>query len=156
MSTELEHLADTILRAHQGDAWSGPSLSELLGDVTDQQSAAKPAGAPHSIWELTLHIGAWNNIVRRRLEGEVPEVPWEENFPTPFQPPHTSWPADRANAIHEATLLGDCILKFPAARLDETVPGKDYSFAVMLHGAAQHALYHAGQIALLKRLVATQ
>jgi hypothetical protein len=36
--------------------------------------------------------------------------------------------------------------------LDTTVPGKDYTYAVMLHGAAQHVLYHAGQIALLKKL----
>ena len=35
----------------------------------------------------------------------------------------------------------------------ETVPGKDYPVAVMLHGTVQHYAYHAGQIALLKRLV---
>jgi hypothetical protein len=39
------------------------------------------------------------------------------------------------------------------SRLAETVPGKDYPVAVMLHGTAQHYAYHAGQIALLKRLL---
>ena len=40
------------------------------------------------------------------------------------------------------------------ARLDETVPGKDYPVAVMLHGTTQHYAYHAGPIALLKKLPA--
>jgi hypothetical protein len=30
----------------------------------------------------------------------------------------------------------------------------NYNVFVMLHGAVQHALYHAGQIALLKRALA--
>jgi hypothetical protein len=40
------------------------------------------------------------------------------------------------------------------ARLNESVAGKDYPVAVMLHGVAQHLAYHAGQIALLRRLAA--
>ncbi len=30
-------------------------------------------------------------------------------------------------------------------------PGASYSLYVLLHGVAQHDLYHAGQIALLKK-----
>jgi hypothetical protein len=40
-----------------------------------------------------------------------------------------------------------------ASRLEESVPGMDHPVVVMLHGTAQHYAYHAGQIALLKRLV---
>ena len=32
------------------------------------------------------------------------------------------------------------------------MPGKAYPVAVMLHGTAQHYAYHAGQIALHKKL----
>ena len=37
------------------------------------------------------------------------------------------------------------------ARLCDRVPGKQYDFYHMLHGIAQHELYHAGQIAILKK-----
>jgi hypothetical protein len=37
--------------------------------------------------------------------------------------------------------------------LERTVPGKDYSFKQMLHGAVHHNLYHAGQISILKKKV---
>ena len=40
------------------------------------------------------------------------------------------------------------------ARLGETVAGKDCLVAVELHGVAQHLAYHAGQVALLRKLVA--
>jgi hypothetical protein len=38
------------------------------------------------------------------------------------------------------------------SRLNEPVPGKDYDLRFMLTGAVQHAAYHGGQIALLKKL----
>ena len=36
-------------------------------------------------------------------------------------------------------------------RLGNIVPGKEDSVYVLLHGIVQHDLYHAGQIALLKK-----
>ena len=39
------------------------------------------------------------------------------------------------------------------SRLKDIVPGKRYSVYFMLHGVIQHDLYHAGQIALLKKVV---
>jgi len=47
--------------------------------------------------------------------------------------------------------LCSAISAMPEQRLLATVPGKDYDFYHMLHGAVQHALYHAGQIVLLKK-----
>ena len=47
-----------------------------------------------------------------------------------------------------------CLAAFPEARLTERVPGKKeahHTFYYMLHGVAQHELYHAGQMALLKK-----
>ena len=41
-----------------------------------------------------------------------------------------------------------------AAQLGAPVPGHDYSYYVMLHGIVQHDVYHAGQIALIKKLLA--
>jgi uncharacterized damage-inducible protein DinB len=32
-----------------------------------------------------------------------------------------------------------------------SVPGLDYSVAVLLHGIVEHGTYHGGQIVLLKR-----
>jgi hypothetical protein len=35
--------------------------------------------------------------------------------------------------------------------LNELIPGERYTFYYLLHGVIQHNLYHAGQIAILKK-----
>ncbi len=152
---ELEHHSDTIRRAFEGEAWHGPALSEILQGITAEQ-AARPQGKTHSIWELTEHIIAWLDIVRRRLEGERltdEDISWDDNWPPPPAFTDENWHAtvDRARIASER--LSESVLRFRSDALDQTVPGKDYTFAVMLHGAAQHVLYHAGQIAILKKLL---
>ena len=55
--------------------------------------------------------------------------------------------------VHEQLIAA--VAAFPDSRLDEMVPGKEgshYTFYYMLHGVVQHELYHAGQIALLKKM----
>jgi hypothetical protein len=51
--------------------------------------------------------------------------------------------------VHDELL--EAVSSFSESRLDETVPGASYSFYNMLHGLVQHDLYHAGQIAIMKR-----
>jgi hypothetical protein len=48
-------------------------------------------------------------------------------------------------------VLVKTVAALPESRLRERVPGKRYDFYFMLHGVAQHELYHAGQIAILKK-----
>lgn len=154
---ELEHLADTIRRSVHGEAWHGPALTELLQDVNADE-ASRRVGEAHTIWELTEHIIAWLNIIRRRMEGERltdENISWEDNYPPVPQPTPGNWDLTKVKVGDATGRLEQSVLEFPVARLDEQVHGKDYSFAVMLHGAAQHVIYHAGQIALLKRLQRT-
>jgi hypothetical protein len=50
--------------------------------------------------------------------------------------------------------LVETVAAFPEARLHDPVPGKKgkyYDFYYLFSGIVQHELYHAGQIALLKK-----
>jgi len=47
--------------------------------------------------------------------------------------------------------LRNGILEIPESRFEQPVPPTGDSVYVLLHGAIQHSLYHAGQIALLKK-----
>ena len=47
--------------------------------------------------------------------------------------------------------LAAAIDSFPVVKVENIVPGREYSFAFLLHGIVQHNLYHAGQIAILKK-----
>jgi uncharacterized damage-inducible protein DinB len=150
--SEIARIQDQLQRAFDGNAWHGPALSALLADVTAGQAAARPIAGAHSIWELVLHIIAWERVVVRRLSREtVVDLPEAENFPTVRDARETAWEKTRRELARAHQELKGKIGTLEESGLDATVAGQRYSVYVMLHGVIQHNLYHAGQIAILKK-----
>jgi uncharacterized damage-inducible protein DinB len=152
--TEAVRLADQIRRAFEGSAWHGDSLLELLADVTAKTAAARPIKDAHSIWELLLHIAAWDDAVRRRAGGEAVELSDEQNFPSVKEVSEAAWRQAIESTKQTHNQLIKAVAAFPDSRLQDQVPGKSenyHNFFYMFSGIVQHELYHAGQIALLKK-----
>jgi uncharacterized damage-inducible protein DinB len=150
-SSEPTRIADQLRRAFEGDAWYGPALLELLKDVDAASAAAKPLASVHSIWELVLHVAAWDGAACRRLAGEKLQLTGTANFPLVRKPTEAAWRKTVAQAKRTHDTLVKTVAALPESRLRERVPGKKYDFYHLLHGVAQHELYHAGQIAILKK-----
>ena len=151
---ETARLADQIRRAFEGEAWHGDSVLELLSGVDAKTAAAHPIKNAHSIWELLLHIAAWDDAVLRRMGGATVELSDEENFPPVKDPSDAAWikTIERAKQTHQQ--LVKTVAAFPDSRLQEQVPGKTepyHDYFYMISGIVQHELYHAGQIGLLKK-----
>jgi uncharacterized damage-inducible protein DinB len=152
--TEMHGINIQLKNAHQGGAWHGPALNELLAGITAAQAAQHPLADTHSIWELVNHIAAWEAIVARRLSGEeVSNVPNDINFPPVTDPSESAWQASLQHLAAVNQTLRDTLQQAGDERLQEPVPGKQHTLYFEAHGALQHSLYHAGQIALLKKLV---
>ena len=150
---EVVRIGSQLKRAFEGGAWHGPSLRELLADVPAEQAASRPLDGAHSIWEIVLHIAAWQDFVARAVEGEpMPtNLPEEENWPPVGDKSEAAW-RDAAQSLGDGNKrLRDALRKLVDEDLDRIVAGRDYSVYFMLHGVLQHSLYHAGQIALLKK-----
>ena len=154
--SEAARIADQLRRAFDGEAWHGDSVFEILEGVTAEQAAARPIKHAHTIWELVLHIAAWDGAVLQRLGGVAVTLSDAENFPAATDASETAWRKERAEVrlVHEKLVVA--VAALPDSRLDDIVPGKEeegvhYTFYYMLHGVVQHELYHAGQIALLKK-----
>ena len=149
--SESKFIADQLRRAFYGSAWHGPALVELLNDVNAVKAAARPLPNVHSIWELVLHIAAWDRAVLRRLGGEKVQLKALENFPRVTVATEAAWRKAVADTKRTHDTLVNSVSRLSDARLRDRVPGKRYNFHHMLHGLAQHELYHAGQIAILKK-----
>jgi len=152
--SETIRLADQIRRAFEGEAWHGDSILELLSGVDAKTAAAHPIKNAHSIWELVLHIAVWDDAVRRRTGGKAVTVTDAESFPPVKDTSEAAWRKSMEHAISVHTELVKAVSAFPDSRLLEQVPGKSekyYNFFYMFSGIVQHELYHAGQIALLKK-----
>lgn len=152
---EVERIEDQLKRAHEGNAWHGPSLSEVLTDVTAEQAVAKPIEGTHSIWELVLHIAAWEDAVRRMLVKERVKVTDEENFPTVSDNSEEAWQKTIAHVAEINKRLRETLKEFPDEQLNELIIPIDerYSAYATLHGVVQHTLYHTGQIVILKKIL---
>jgi uncharacterized damage-inducible protein DinB len=149
--SEATRIADQLRRAFDGTAWHGPALLELLEDVDAATAAAKPLRNVHSIWELTMHTAAWDTAILRRLAGEKLQLSGSENFPQVEKPTESAWRKTVATLKRTHETLVKTVASLPDSRLWDRVPGKRYDFYHMLHGVTQHELYHAGQIAILKK-----
>ena len=149
---EISRIADQLKRAFEGDAWHGPAVLEVLEGVNARSAAAKPIRGAHSVWEIVLHIAAWDGAIRRRMAGQALQLSDEQDFPPVKDVSDAAWRGAVENLKQRHAELIQALLAMPDYRLTAQVPGKDYDFYHMLHGAAQHELYHAGQIALLKKV----
>lgn len=149
--SEGARIADQLRRAFEGNAWHGPALLELLEDVDAATAAAKPLAHVHSIWELVLHIAAWDGAALVRLSGRKCQPSGTDNFPPVVRPTEAAWHKAVATTKRAHDTLVSAVAGLTDSRLQDRVPGKRYNFYHMLHGIAQHELYHAGQIALLKK-----
>jgi len=150
---EAARIADQLRRAFDGGAWHGPGLLELLEDVDAAAAAARALPKVHSIWELVLHIAAWDGAALRRLSGEKCQPTGAANFPPAGRPTEAAWRKAVAATKRTHETLVRTVAALPESRLRDRVPGKRYDFHHLLHGVAQHELYHAGQIAVLKKAV---
>jgi hypothetical protein len=145
---------DELHRAYDGNCWHGPPLREVLQGVPAEIAIRKFPPLTHSIWELVNHLAAWVEVAVLRITERRPvAAPAAGDFPPVTDPSPAAWAASLAELERQQRRLREVVAALDPARLDETVPGKDYPATVMLHGTAQHFAYHAGQIALLKKLV---
>jgi len=154
--TECSRLADQIRRAFDGEAWHGDALVEVLSNVSSAQAAARPIKNAHTIWEIVLHIAAWDRAVLRRIGGTAVNLSDSENFPAILDTGELAWETavEKTRRVHSD--LVQAVSAFPDSRLPEQVLGKEkqpyYDYFYMFAGIAQHETYHTGQIVLLKKM----
>jgi uncharacterized damage-inducible protein DinB len=147
---ETQRIADTYRAATIKGAWYGPTLAELLVQISPELATTPPVVGAHSVAALVQHLLLWNERVRNtsvsnpmpRWEAEKewaePAIPWNELV--------TRWKQSR-------DLLEEKIRNFPVAELETQVPGRNYSYETLFEGIVQHAIYHSGQIAMVSSML---
>jgi hypothetical protein len=147
-----EQLADTI---HGEEAWHGDSIEQILQHINAKQSYAHPVPKAHSIWELTNHLDAWVKFSLGAVEGEPipkwPGMPADLDWPPVKDHSEAAWKQTRDSFFEHHLKLVEIIKSFTDTLLEAKVPGRSYNFYLLFQSTNQHAVYHAGQIALLKK-----
>jgi uncharacterized damage-inducible protein DinB len=153
--SEIARILDQLDRAYSGEAWHGPNLLRLLDGLSAEHASKHSIQGAHSIWELVNHIAAWNTIVQHELGGELMEISAERDWPPVYDASDIAWMRTLETLAESRRRLRKAVEGLRDDQLDEKpVSRSDNSRYLMLHGLVQHDLYHAGQIAVLKKAIA--
>jgi hypothetical protein len=137
-------------------AWHGPDLKQALAGVPAKLAFWRPAPGRHNIAEIAIHHAYYAHAVLGQLAGGTPEpfvLEGDDWFPLEDDSALT-WPR-----ILEVVATGQERLARLLARIDAgdarpALPEEECLKLVL--GIACHAVYHAGQVQLIKRLAEGQ
>jgi hypothetical protein len=149
-STELE---SRILREGYGPgAWHGADLKAALSDVNSAQAFQRPASGRHNIAEIALHHAYCTRAVTAQLSGAA-EGPFvlegEDWFDLPDEK-KLSWSKIQATVESEQSRLASAVAEIATGKRQSPIPETE-RFNLLL-GITCHAVYHAGQVQLIKKL----
>ncbi len=151
---EIKHTAVALKMVTEGPGWHGPSVQQILKDVTAEEARTKPATGGACIWELVLHMRAWEREALKGLNGgrvRMQDMTREEDWPPMKDSNDQTWSAMKEELAKDHREFRECIKKLTPEELDARVDSDaDYPLYALIHGIIAHEAYHAGQLGLIK------
>jgi hypothetical protein len=141
--------------AFHGPAWHGPALKVTLHHCTPAEAQRRLAPGRNTVWELALHAAYGKHILRVRLTGDRRRfrrpltTPW---WPKVVDPSPDGWREDLALLDASHAELVESLGDVTPQQLGRRRPGKRHTIGEELIGLVLHDTYHAGQIALIRKL----
>ena len=123
----------------------------LFRSVKRDAAVRHPIEGGHSIAEVTLDMMTWNDVVRRRMQGDTPNVTGALDWPQVTLKDEKAWQAVVAKFFESGDALAATVAEFPVARLHRKRPNVHGTWYDLVLGQLQHVLYHAGQVGVLKK-----
>jgi uncharacterized damage-inducible protein DinB len=156
-SAKLQTQLETIL---YGKAWYGTPIYTIMESVSFEAAYEKPAGAPHNIAAIVMHMLAWTEEVTNRMQMMPASAPLRGDWPNADDPDEQKWQQLLSFFKLANVELSRLIGNFPVESWTEpmnddreTYSGYGATYEAMITGLMQHHVYHAGQISLLNKII---
>jgi uncharacterized damage-inducible protein DinB len=154
-TNEAEHILEHYDLAMNGDGGYSEEIWKILDGISPSTAAATPVAGAHSIWQLVKHMAFWERVGLQRAAGPV--TPDEKlNFPSTPTLDEQAWEQTLDEFRRSNHEFREFLAHLDPAKLDQNTPGGQRTFRTELLDVIRHHIYHAGQIALLKKAVALQ
>ena len=150
--TTTGFLTRVLAEGYGPGAWHGPDFKAAIADVGDDMAFRRPAAERHNIAEIALHHAYCVRTVRGRLTGTAPEpfvLEGDDWFDAPYASKLT-WREIAAVVEAEHRKLSAAVEAI-AARGASPLNAAEQIDVVL--GITCHAVYHAGQVQLIKKLL---
>jgi len=148
-----KQIAKHVRDFHFGGNYTGVNLKQTLEDLTWQEATAKYKSL-NTIAALVFHIHYYMDAVLKVLQGNPLDAHDEYSYHHPVIESEDDWQNLLNRVYSVADQFARSIENLEDARLDEDfLDGKYGSYFRNLEGIIEHANYHLGQIAILKKLL---
>jgi hypothetical protein len=141
-----------LIEGYGPGAWHGSDLKAALADVNPTLAFWRPAAERHNIAEMALHHAYCVRAVRAQISGRAIE-PFIREGADWFDLPDEralSWSTILDAVDTQQQRLAALVEDVAAGAVESPLPDPE-RFSLVL-GITCHAIYHAGQIQLLKKL----
>ncbi|MBC7873878.1 MAG: DinB family protein [Ferruginibacter sp.] len=156
MNNEIQSIIRRIENVNSGEPWFGRSVYSILEEVYPKQVYSKPNNTEHSIAELLYHMITWADFILKRIQKDkindlaaAEELDWRV-----INPKVHTWKKGLAEFKVIQNKIIALLKKQNEAFLEEKVDYRNYNFRFLVNGMIEHNIYHLGQIAYLKKLLA--
>ena len=132
-------------------AWHGADLKAALTEVTPALAFWRPAPGRHNIAEIALHHAYCIRAVRSQLSGVAPE-PFVREGDDWFELENEQamwWAEVQSTVESEQSRLAALVAQIEGGVSSPVADADRFNLEL---GITCHAIYHAGQIQLIKRL----
>src|SRR5436190_2594925 len=157
MNKETQYIIKNFEATLSGQPWFGRAVYEILGEADESKVQTKPNGTEHSMIELLWHMNTWAEFALGGLENRTVEQmkTIEANDWRDIDPKTHTWKegVEQLKATHNK-IIEILKQKEDDIFLGDIVPLRKYNFRFLLNGLIQHNIYHLGQVAYLKKMLA--
>ncbi|UBM58836.1 DinB family protein [Marinilongibacter aquaticus] len=151
MRKELDRIIDNLETVFRGDAWHGPSVTEVLNSLKPDLVDKRHEFSKRTIAELIYHLIAWRKFAIEKLNDNIHFVldTEEANWGGEDITSKANWPKLKQLFADTQKELIRLLEERDDSLLDNRVPGEYYDFYKLLTGIMQHDTYHLGMIWVL-------
>jgi len=145
-------LSRILTEGYGPGAWHGADIKAAIADVSAEAAFRRPASGRHNIAEIALHHAYYVRSVRTQVSGRPahPFVLTGDDWFEVSDEQRLSWARIQATLESEQRQLVTLIGEVEGGKTASAVSA-DERFGLVL-GITCHAIYHAGQVQLIKRL----
>lgn len=148
-----KNIAKHFKEVFLGGNWTTSNLKSQLEDVTFSEALHQIEGF-NNIATLTNHLSYYIPVLRKVLESQPLVAKDEWSFAHPEFTSEAEWQAYKEQIWHEVEVCCKLIEALPEHIYWEDFTDSKYGIYYRnIHGIIEHAHYHLGQIAWMKKMI---
>lgn len=153
MSDAARYLSEHLHQVYFGNNWTARDLKTILNGITWRQASSK-INSFNTIAQLTYHIHYFIDIQRKVLLGGPLVGSDTESFDHPLMTTQEEWDAFLSDVWETAEQWTQLVADLSEDTLHQDFVDPKYgTYYRNLLGAIEHAHYHLGQIAFIKKML---